>query len=560
MLMPDSCFIRFKRKIKSIEKPLKFTYPFYYEPNELGKIASLELQEHLSENHNWTHNFGLTKDEENPTGKMFGVLVVENESNEIGYLAAFSGKIAGVNLLDNFVPPVYDMLNNEGFFMKGQEEITKINKRVRELELDPKIKAIEKELKIKETQFENEIKIQKDQNVELKKRRKNKRDKAAVDLSTQDYTKVNETLSKESILQKNRLRDLRINWKNKIEKITAKQNELTQELRLLRENRKTLSAGLQNRLFDEYNFINTEGTKRSLRSIFKETPQGIPPSAAGECAAPKLLQYAFLNKLKPITMAEFWWGAEPKSAIRKHKHFYPSCQSKCFPILNHMLTGLAVDENPLLKNLAKDKEIEIVYEDDVLVVLNKPSDLLSVPGKNIKDCVLNRMISRYPNASGPLIVHRLDMATSGIMLIAKTKEAHDHLQQQFIKRTITKRYTAILDGVIDKSSGIIDLPLRVDLDDRPRQLVCYKYGKSSRTRFEVVGIENEKTRIHFYPITGRTHQLRVHASHFKGLNTPIIGDDLYGTKETRLKLHAAYIAFKHPKTNKQVRYNATENF
>ena len=558
--MPDSCFIRFKRKIKSIEKPLKFTYPFYYEPNELGKIASLELQEHLSENHNWTHNFGLTKDEENPTGKMFGVLVVENESNEIGYLAAFSGKIAGVNLLDNFVPPVYDMLNNEGFFMKGQEEITKINKRVRELELDPKIKAIEKELKIKETQFENEIKIQKDQNVELKKRRKNKRDKAAVDLSTQDYTKVNETLSKESILQKNRLRDLRINWKNKIEKITAKQNELTQELRLLRENRKTLSAGLQNRLFDEYNFINTEGTKRSLRSIFKETPQGIPPSAAGECAAPKLLQYAFLNKLKPITMAEFWWGAEPKSAIRKHKHFYPSCQSKCFPILNHMLTGLAVDENPLLKNLAKDKEIEIVYEDDVLVVLNKPSDLLSVPGKNIKDCVLNRMISRYPNASGPLIVHRLDMATSGIMLIAKTKEAHDHLQQQFIKRTITKRYTAILDGVIDKSSGIIDLPLRVDLDDRPRQLVCYKYGKSSRTRFEVVGIENEKTRIHFYPITGRTHQLRVHASHFKGLNTPIIGDDLYGTKETRLKLHAAYIAFKHPKTNKQVRYNATENF
>ena len=558
--MPDSCFIRFKRKIKSIEKPLKFTYPFYYEPNELGKIASLELQEHLSENHNWTHNFGLTKDEENPTGKMFGVLVVENESNEIGYLAAFSGKIAGVNLLDNFVPPVYDMLNNEGFFMKGQEEITKINKRVRELELDPKIKAIEKELKIKETQFENEIKIQKDQNVELKKRRKNKRDKAAVDLSTQDYTKVNETLSKESILQKNRLRDLRINWKNKIEKITAKQNELTQELRLLRENRKTLSAGLQNRLFDEYNFINTEGTKRSLRSIFKETPQGIPPSAAGECAAPKLLQYAFLNKLKPITMAEFWWGAEPKSAIRKHKHFYPSCQSKCFPILNHMLTGLAVDENPLLKNLAKDKEIEIVYEDDVLVVLNKPSDLLSVPGKNIKDCVLNRMISRYPNASGPLIVHRLDMATSGIMLIAKTKEAHDHLQQQFIKRTITKRYTAILDGVIDKSSGIIDLPLRVDLDDRPRQLVCYKYGKSSRTRFEVVGIENEKTRIHFYPITGRTHQLRVHASHFKGLNTPIIGDDLYGTKETRLKLHAAYIAFKHPKTNKQVRYNAIENF
>lgn len=558
--MPDSCFIRFKNSVKSIKKPPKFTYPFYYEPHKLSKIASLELQDYLCKNHNWTHNFGLTENEENPTGKMFGVLVVENESNEIGYLAAFSGKIAGVNLLDNFVPPVYDMLNNEGFFMKGKKEITKINKRVIELELDPKIKAIEKELKIKETQFENEIKIQKDQNVALKKRRKNKRNQASVDLSTEDFTKVNETLSKESILQKNRLRDLRLDWKNKIAKISAKQNELTLELRLLKEKRKTLSVKLQNRLFDEYHFINTEGTKKSLRSIFKETPQGIPPSAAGECAAPKLLQYAFLNKLKPITMAEFWWGAEPKSAIRKHKHFYPSCQGKCFPILNHMLKGIAVDENPLLKNLAKEKEIEIIYEDDVLVVLNKPNDLLSVPGKNIKDCVLNRMISRYPNASGPLIVHRLDMATSGIMLIAKTKEAHDHLQKQFIHRTITKRYTAILDGVIDKSSGIIDLPLRVDLDDRPRQLVCYEYGKSSRTRFEVVGIEDEKTRIHFYPITGRTHQLRVHASHYKGLNTPIIGDDLYGTKDTRLKLHAAYIAFKHPKTNKLVRYNATENF
>lgn len=560
MLNSTTCFIPFKNATAFLEKPARFTFPFYYKPNELSKLACAELQGYLLETHNWIHNFGISEEENNPIGKMFGVLVVENEAKEIGYLAAFSGKMAGVNTLDNFVPPIYDMLDQDGFFMKGQLEITKINKRVRELEIDPEIKAVKEELNKNNAKFSLEVEKLKAQNIELKKERKYKRDNAVLVLSNTEYKEVNEDLNRESIAQKNKLKHLNIDWNKKSEELEEKEKEVTSEYKYLKEKRKVLSANLQAKLFDEYHFLNAEGTKRSLISIFSETPQKLPPAAAGECAAPKLLQFAYLNNLKPISMAEFWWGAEPKSAIRKHKHYYPSCQGKCFPILSHMLQGLEVDSNPLLNNLAKEKELEIVFEDDCLAIVNKPFDLLSVPGKTIKDSVFQRMKDKYPDATGPLIVHRLDMATSGIMLIAKTKEAHDHLQQQFIKRTIKKRYTALLDGIVTKNTGVINLPIRVDFDDRPRQLVCYEHGKSAQTKFEVVKRVKGKTRIHFYPITGRTHQLRMHASHFKGLNTPIVGDDLYGIKSTRLHLHAAFIAFKHPKTKQEISFNVNEDF
>lgn len=560
MLNSSSCFIPFKSDTSSLKKPTKFTFPFYYKPDELSKLACAELQEYLTGSHKWIHNFGLDNNDSKPIGKMFGVLVVENENKKIGYITAFSGKLAGVNTLDNFVPPIYDMLDKDGFFMKGQLEITLINKRVRDLESDPKTKEIEETLEKNKTQFSIEIEALKTLNVELKKERKQKRTKAKLMLNKLEYTKVNEALNRESIIQKNKVKYLTLEWNATIENLRAIEKEITSEYRLLKEKRKVLSASLQAKLFDEYHFLNANGTQRSLLSIFRETPQKLPPAAAGECAAPKLLQYAYLNKLKPISMAEFWWGAEPNSAIRKHKHYYPSCQGKCHPILSHMLLGLEVDDNPLLINNAEKKELEIVFEDDYLAIVNKPTELLSVPGKTIKDSVYHRMKIKYPSATGPIIVHRLDMATSGIMLIAKTKHAHDHLQQQFIKRTIKKRYTALLDGIIEKSTGIIDLPIRVDFDDRPRQLVCYEHGKTAQTKFKVIAKEEGRTRIHLFPITGRTHQLRMHASHPSGLNTAIVGDDLYGRKNTRLHLHAAYIAFKHPKTNQEINFTVTEDF
>jgi tRNA pseudouridine32 synthase/23S rRNA pseudouridine746 synthase len=225
-----------------------------------------------------------------------------------------------------------------------------------------------------------------------------------------------------------------------------------------------------------------------------------------------------------------------------------------------MLEGLELDENPMLQNPAENKELEIVFEDDYLVIVNKPAEFLSVPGKNISDSVYTRMMSKYPQATGPMIVHRLDMSTSGILLLAKDKNVHKHLQKQFIKRNVQKRYVALLDGIVKENTGTIDLPLRVDLDDRPRQLVCYEHGKRAVTKWEVVERRNNQTLIYFYPITGRTHQLRVHSAHTLGLNAPIIGDDLYGKRESRLHLHAQFLQFTHPITKETVKIKVDAEF
>ena len=259
-------------------------------------------------------------------------------------------------------------------------------------------------------------------------------------------------------------------------------------------------------------------------------------------------------------MAEFWWGKSPQSEIRKQGYFYPSCQGKCKPILGHMLQGMDIDENPMLVNPAVGKEVKIVYEEGSFLVVHKPAEMLSVPGINIQDSVYTRMKDRYSAATGALIVHRLDMATSGLLLIAKTKETHKALQRQFIKRTIKKRYVALLEGVIEEDEGTIDLPLRVDLDDRPRQVVCYEHGKAGRTLWKVLERTDTLTRIHFFPITGRTHQLRVHAAHASGLNTPIFGDDLYGKKGERLYLHADRLELQHPITKEPLVFEVAADF
>jgi len=259
-------------------------------------------------------------------------------------------------------------------------------------------------------------------------------------------------------------------------------------------------------------------------------------------------------------MAEFWWGASPTSAIRKHKNYYPACQSKCHPILGHMLQGLDVEDNPMLKNPALGKVLTTVYEDESFVVINKPAEFLSVPGKTISDSVYTRMLEKYPAATGPLIVHRLDMSTSGLMVIAKTKEIHKELQSQFINRTVKKRYVALLDGELQEEKGEISLPLRVDLDNRPRQVVCYEYGKKAHTIWKIIEKRKGQTLVHFYPVTGRTHQLRMHAAHTLGLNCPIVGDDLYGVKSNRLHLHAEYLQLKHPETGKMMKFRVKVEF
>ena len=557
--MRGNCFTPFKSPIQNIKLPERFTFPFYYEPHPLAVLAAEELQDYLERNQKkWEHNFGIEGGKTGiAIGKMFGVLVVQKQSGEIGYLSAFSGKLGESNHYEGFVPPVFDILTEGSFFNVGIVEVGVISKKIKELEQAADYLACQKLVADNKALAAKEIKEAKETKKANKIIRKNQRIEAKAVLSEEDYQQLEAQFAQESQISNIQLKRLIRNWKIQLakdEEILAKYIKEIEDLKLKRGNK---SAGLQQRIFRQYQFLNQAGERKDLLEIFVEKP---PIAGSGECAAPKLLQYAFLHKMKPITMAEFWWGKAPSSEIRKHKGFYPACRGKCQPILGHMLEGTEMDENPFLQNTALGKELTTVYEDDAIVIINKPPEFLSVPGKNVQDSVQFRMQIKYPNATGPMVVHRLDMSTSGLMVITKTFEAYKYIQYQFIKRRVKKRYVALLEGIVQENEGIIDLPLRVDLEDRPRQLVCYEHGKKGVTKWKVVDRSDNKTRIHFFPITGRTHQLRVHAAHPLGLNTPIIGDDLYGTKVDRLHLHAAFLEFTHPVSKEVVQFEIEADF
>lgn len=553
-------FQKFKAPISEIKLPEKFTFPFYYKPHPLAKIATREVQEYLENQTDFKHNFGLSEDNTTlPIGKMFGVLVVKNSKNEIGYLTAFSGKLADKSLPDKFVPPVFNMRSYGSFYLKGEEEITEMNHRLSFLEQNENYIDLKKSLQNITKSINDDLEKEKEKLKRYKKERKARKKTGKSTLNKSDFKLLEKKLIQESFNNQFYYKELEEYYKNKVAKKRKELAAFEDEIASIKKERKEKSNYLQQTLFSKYAFLNHKKESRSLLDIFNN-PAIKPPAGSGDCSAPKLLQHAFLNDLTPICMAEFWWGISPNSAIRKHKNFYPACQGRCKPILTHMLGGIEMDENLLLENLAENQELEIVYEDNVLLIVNKPSEFLSVPGKNISDSVYTRIKEKYPKATGPLIVHRIDMSTSGILLLTKTKEAHKVLQSQFIKRTIKKRYVALLDGDLTENSGTIKLPLRVDLDDRPRQLVDFEYGKNAETNWQIIKKENGKTKVYFYPITGRTHQLRVHAAHKDGLNTPIVGDDLYGKKENRLHLHAEFIEFSHPETNKKMSFTIAADF
>ncbi|MCJ8320538.1 MAG: pseudouridine synthase [Colwellia sp.] len=559
-----NCFTPFKSSIANVILPERFTFPFYYQPHPLSLLAVKGLQNYLEHQTAWQHDFGFVNKHASASGKMFGVLVVQNLAGELGYLSAFSGKLADQSIVDNFVPPVFDTFSKDGFFLIGQSEINQINDHLESLQSNVEIEDFSLLLAELIKEAESHIASYREVIIEGRKQRKAKREVAKKTLDEHALGHINEQLSKESIKEKNQLRGLKLFWQDKTTVVENQLTQLTDEIEQLKQQRKVLSNALQQTLFNHYRFLNIKGEEKNLNAIFDEIPERTPPAGSGDCAAPKLLQYAFHHNLKPITMAEFWWGAAPKSEIRQHKNFYGSCQGKCQPILGHMLSGIELDDNPLLINPAVGKTLDIVYQDEHMLVINKPSEFLSVPGKNIEDSVYSRIRAQFPEATGPLIVHRLDMSTSGLMVIALTKRAHKKLQQQFISRVVEKRYVALIDGDLLTQSGVISLPLRVDLNDRPRQVVCYNYGKSAETSWQVIakneGERGKFTRVHLYPKTGRTHQLRMHCAHVDGLNMPIVGDDLYGHKAKRLHLHAAYLAFMHPVTKEKMVFEAAEQF
>jgi tRNA pseudouridine32 synthase / 23S rRNA pseudouridine746 synthase len=550
-------FIAFKLSVSNISLPDKFTFPFYYEPHELSKIAASELQHYLNTQTDWQHNFGLIEGQKGLViGKMFGVLVVQNQQGNLGYLAAFSGKLADSNDHPYFVPPVYDMLQHDGFYKQEERILNTYNQRIKNLEEAEVLHIALETLSSTTLLAQQDLEAHKQHIKTSKQLRDSHRLKAEAELDFEDYKSLQKQLSKESQQDNIKLKMMTHYWKEQIAKQTLVVNDFRSEINNLKEERKTKSALLQQKLFEQYAFLNQAGKLKSLGTIF----DGNPPASAGECAAPKLLHYAFQNQLKPIALAEFWWGQSPKSEIKQHGLFYPACTGKCKPILAHMLEGIALDNNPLLQNPAAGKDIQIIFEDECLAVIHKPAEFLSVPGKDISDSVLERVKIRYPQATGPLIVHRLDMSTSGLMLIAKTNEVYLNLQSQFIKRTIKKRYVALLEDIIKQDSGEINLPLRVDLDNRPYQLVCHQHGKKAQTKWNVITRRDNKTLVYFYPITGRTHQLRVHAAHPDGLHSPIVGDDLYGTKADRLHLHAEQIAFTHPISKERLTFTQKATF
>lgn len=338
------------------------------------------------------------------------------------------------------------------------------------------------------------------------------------------------------------------------------------------EEKRQRSRALQMWLFRQFNFLNAHRQTMNLCDIFDRETCRIPPSGAGECCAPKLLQYAYEHHLQPVCMAEFWLGDSPKGEIRYDGEYYPACQSKCKPILKHMLQGLEVDEHPLLPMMrAKAKEMRIIYDDDALLAVNKPAGMLAVRGNVDAPSVESVIQETYPDVSGPLIVHRLDMDTSGIMIIAKNKDIHKALQIQFYKHEIRKRYIALLDGIVKNDNGTISLPLSPNAMDRPRQMVNHEHGKEAITEYEVLERKDTCTRIAFYPLTGRTHQLRVHAASSEGLGCPIIGDRLYSRRKDSsplfgrgwgrsLYLHAEAIDFTHPVTGKRIHLEVPADF
>ncbi|NVH47078.1 RluA family pseudouridine synthase [Photobacterium damselae] len=560
MHSPQSCFTRFQSSIDQYTLPERFTFPFYYTPHPLCELAAQELQLHLETQTQWQHNFGLNGDLDTAIGKMFGVLLVKNADGEIGYLSAFSGKIADQNLLPHFVPPVFDMLTDDGFFQTEQKVINDVTAEIRRLETNAELLALRDTFAQSQAQAADEIEQCRLQIIDSRKDRKAQR-KAAE--ATNDSQLIEETairLAKESAKQKHEQRFLKSTWDEKLQVLANQVDVFDNKINKLKEKRRHLSSTLQAKLFAQYRFLNQYGEEKDLIDIFAQTPNQTPPAGSGECAAPKLLHYAFKHGMTPIAMAEFWWGASPKSEIRKHKYFYEACKSKCEPILGHMLKGIELEENLLLKNPAEGKDLEIIYQDEAMVIVNKPAEFLSVPGKTISDSVYTRMQAMFPDADSPLIVHRLDMSTSGLLVIALTKRAHKNLQKQFITRTVEKRYVALLDGLTDSDEGIISLPMRGDINDRPRQLVCFEHGKPAETKWQVISRKDGKTKVYYYPKTGRTHQLRVHSAHPMGMNMPIIGDDLYGQKSNRLHLHAEYLSLEHPITHEPMEFQVDAEF
>jgi len=558
--------------------PTTIAYPHRYQPHPIAIHAADRTRDELLLDPpiaDWDPH-----DPEGPIGKMIGVLVVRKQDGTVGYYKGYSGTLRGEtsNVGNGFVPLVYDRMDPvHGFWKEGEEELEGINRRVDVLLDDPK----REECRIQLEAVEERCRRRTDGEKVKQKLRKGERDRRRAEPYDNDGER--ETLLAQLVQESNAdqrsRRDLKLQSRQEIAEAQQSLQKFDDAIQHLKTLRRQKSSALQNRLFSSYRFLNVLNNTSSLLPLFTNTTLGRPPSGAGDCALIKLLQHAFLTDCRPIAAAEFWWGRTPPLELRRHGSYYPACRGKCEPILLHMLQGLPVDPEPIGgEGEGSDRgRLDLVYEDDWIVVVDKPSGTLSVPGKSVGHSVYGEMKARYPNATGPLLVHRLDMSTSGILLVAKDKDTHKELSRQFAERTVKKRYTAVLEGGLGSSlpnKGRIDLPLSPDYVNRPMQRVDFQSGKNATTHYEVVAVDDDgeaeggrrqvRTRVKFYPVTGRTHQLRVHAAHPDGLDLPIVGDDIYGSRvgedgaRGRMCLHAGWIEITHPSTGARMAFTVKD--
>ena len=597
----------------SIPSPRQFTYPFCYDVDPLAEAASLELQRYIADADLMSTEKGC--------GKMFGVLVVEYEDEEgalqRGFLAAYSGLLGGRNDWPYFVPPMFDAQQPDGHFKRTEREISAINREIAAIEHDPEYLQSVAQYEQTKKRLQAEVDAFKAE-VDAAKARRDARRKSGEPLSEEEQAEM----IRESQFMKAELRRRRKAMEQANSTLHIPHSTF---LKSLQRKRKQMSDELQRWLFSAYRMLNAKGEERDLIDIFREYTHAMPPAGAGDCCAPKLLQYAYLHRLRPVCMAEFWWGESPASEIRHHLHYYPACRSKCLPILTHMLKGLDVAPNPLAKK-RHTAEPRVLYADEYIMVVDKPAGMLSVPGKaesmkseasdsaniSVEEYFANLQLPtnsqftteqftigeadnsklKIQNSKFLKAAHRLDMDTSGLLVLARTEEAYVELQRQFASRETVKRYEAVLSGVPTQNSKLktqnssaqpsgcleaISLPLIADINDRPRQRVDMEHGKPALTLYNIVEVravdantavvyttkkvDKGRTLIHLYPKTGRTHQLRVHCAHPLGLACPILGDPLYGIERAdRMYLHAAELTFRHPVTGETMHFLSPSGF
>lgn len=523
--------------------PELFTDPFNYVPCEVVRIASHELIRYIESQEQWR--------EELSRGKMFGVLVCKTKEGDVGFLSAFSGNLDGQTQQPTFVPPIFDLHSIDSFFRAEESVISAINSQIKAIEEGDIYIDLSSKIEQRKALRASEVTAYK----QLMKRSKADRDKIR---SSSSCAAELQQITKESQFQKAELKRIEALHNSNITILEGEKEGLDNQISKLKHERQRLSQELQRKIFESYILRNHLGEQRSMVEIFAQYRSTLPPAGAGECAAPKLLHYAFVNELTPIAMGEFWWGDSPKGEVRHNGEFYTACKSKCEPILGYMLRGMQLDSTSSDYSITRD--LNIVYQDEFLAVVDKPAGMLSVAGHVDLPSVEGLLPILFAQYADAKVVHRLDMDTSGLLLIALKPDIYRSLQRQFEKREVEKEYLALLDGVISTHVGEINLPISSDYEQRPRQKIDYVGGKEAFTTYKLISVDGNISRVSLTPHTGRTHQLRLHCAHHEGIGVPIVGDRLYGHPATRLMLQAQRISFIHPASASRMSFELEAEF